>query len=98
MYPETASLHTNGSFNHLTYYCGIGFDRDNCGLLIEGDGIFDWKKDEVDHMKNRNCDGCTTAKDKKLFFVAHLLGFIYRLSIASGQEEEYFPKHTILDL
>lgn len=97
MYPETASKDTNGSFNHLTYYCGIGYDRDNCSLMLEDGGLFDWNKDEVEYMKKRNCVGCTTAKDKKLFFVAHLLEFIYRLSIASGQEEEYFPKNTILE-
>ena len=38
MYPETASKDTNGSFNHLTYYCGIGYDRDNCSLMVE-DGL-----------------------------------------------------------
>ena len=97
MYPETVSKGTNGSFNDLTYYCGIGYDRDNCSLMVEDGGLFDWKKDEVEYMRKRNCVGCTTAKDKKLFFVTHLLGFIYRLSIAPGQQDEYFPKNTILD-
>ena len=65
--------------------------------MVEDGGLFDWKKDEVEYMRKRNCVRCTTAKDKKLFFVTHLLGFIYRLSIAPGQEDDYFPKNTILD-
>lgn len=63
MYPETASNDTNGSFNDLTYYCGIEFDKDNCSLMVEDGGLFDWKKDEVEYMKKRNCVGCNDTQN-----------------------------------
>ena len=72
-----------GYFDHLSSFCGLGFDRSNTERLVDtsGNGILDWDDITLDAIKKWKVTG--TEKDKRLMLVAYLFELVYDLMLSS---------------
>jgi len=64
----------SGYFEHLTQYCGAGFDRTQFANddLTKNERIFSWDNNTLGKLKYFSFNTCTTIEEKQLHMVSYL--------------------------